>query len=92
MANYICNLKDDNTEYKIKCEILNRTKSNFNTNLGCRLCNLEKKIDKSEKNITLNKKSKRQIICNHYQKYFFSKTKTNSILNLSKIKPRTRAV
>ena len=58
MANYICNLKDDNTEYKIKCEILNRTKSNFNTNLGCRLCNLEKKIDKSEKNI--NTKQEKQ--------------------------------
>ena len=73
MANYICNLKDDNTEYKIKCEILNRTKSNFNTNLGCRLCNLEKKIDKSEKNITLNKKSENKTSAFTTKKSFIAK-------------------
>ena len=63
LANYIWNLKDNNTDYKTKWEILNRTKSKFNTKFGCKLCNLEKiKIDKSYKNITLNKKSERQHI------------------------------
>ena len=53
-------------------------KSKFNTKLGCRLYNLEKiETDKSDKTITLNKKSERQNICIHYQKYFFSKIKTN---------------
>ena len=46
--NYIWNLKDNDTDYKIKWEILNKTK--FYTQFGCRLCNLEKtEIDKSDK-------------------------------------------
>ena len=58
--------------------MLNRTKSKFNTKFGCRLCNLKKiEIDKSDKNITLNKKSERQNICIDYLKYFFSKIKAN---------------
>ena len=78
LANYIWNLKDNNTDYKIKWEILNRTKLKFNTKFGCKLCNLEKiEIEKSDKNVTLNKKSERQNICIHYQKYFFNKIKTN---------------
>ena len=69
------------------------TKSKYNTKFGCKLCNLEKiEIDKSDKNITLNKKIERQTICIHYQKYFFSKIKTILILNQNKIKPRTRVV
>ena len=76
LANYIWNLKDNNTDYKIKWEILNRTIQKFNTKFGCKLCNLEKiEINKSDKNITLNKKSEIQNICIHYQKYFFSKIK-----------------
>ena len=74
LSNYIWNLKDNKTDFKIKWEILNRTRSKFNTKYGCKLCNLEKiEIDKSDKNITLNKKSKRQNICIHYQKHFYSK-------------------
>ena len=74
LSNYIWNLKDNKTDFKIKWEILNRTKSKFNTKYGCKLCNLEKiEIDKSDKNITLNKKSERQNICIHYQKQFYSK-------------------
>ena len=78
LANYIWNLKDNNTDFKIKWEILNRTKSKFNTKFGCRLCNLEKiQINKTDKTKTLNKKSERQNICIHYQKFFFNKIKPN---------------
>ena len=50
LANYIWNLKDNNTDFKIEWEILNRTKSKFNTKFGCRLCNLEKiQINKTDK-------------------------------------------
>ena len=43
LANYIWNLKDNNnTDYKIKWEVLNRTKSKFNTKFGCKLNNLKK--------------------------------------------------
>ena len=46
----------------MKWEILNRTKSKFNTKYGCKLCSLEKiEIDKSDKNITNNKKAKGKI-------------------------------
>ena len=71
-------LKDNNTDNKNKWEILNRRKLKLNTKFGRKLCNLKKiEIDKSDKNITLNKKSEIQDICIHYQKYVFSKTKTN---------------
>ena len=51
-------------------EILNRTKSKFNTKFGCRLCNLEKiQIDKTDKTKSLNKKSERQNICIQYQNF-----------------------
>ena len=77
-ANYIWNLKDSNTDYKIKWEILNTTKSKFNTKFVCKLCNLEKiEIDKSDKTITPNKKSERQNICIHYQNYLFIQIWTN---------------
>ena len=67
LANYIWNLKDNSTDYKIKWEVLNWTKPKFNTKFGCKLCNLEKiKIDKSDKYISLNKKNERQKICIHY--------------------------
>ena len=78
LANYTWSLKYNNTDYKIKWEILNRTNSKFNTKFGCKLCSLEKiLINKSDKNITLNKQSEKLNKCIHYQKYFFSKTKTN---------------
>ena len=78
LANYIWNLKDNNTDFKIEWEILNRTKSKFNTKFGCRLCNLEKiQIDKTDKTKSLNKKSERQNICIHYKKFFFNKIKPN---------------
>ena len=35
LASYIWNLKDNNTDYRIKWEILNWTKSKFNTKFGC---------------------------------------------------------
>ena len=42
---------------------INQYKIKFNTKFGCKLCNLVKiEIDKSDKNITLNKKSERQNI------------------------------
>ena len=87
LSNYIWNLKDNKTDLKIKWEILNWTKSKFNTKYSCKLCNLEKiEIDKSDKNITLNKKSERQNICIHYQKRIKSKIKK------SKTKPLTRTI
>ena len=52
-------MKDNKTDFKIKLEVLNRTKSKFNTKCGCKLRNLEKiEINNSDKNITLNKKAK----------------------------------
>ena len=69
LSNYIWNLKDNKKDFKIKWKILNRTRQKFYTKYGCKLCNLEKKeINKSNKNITLNKKSERQNICIHYQR------------------------
>ena len=71
--------KDNNTDYKIKSEILNRTKLKFNSKFSCRLCNLEKiEVDKSDKTITLNKQIKRQNICIHYQKFFLAKLDVTS--------------
>ena len=61
LSKYIWNLKDNKRDFKIKWETLNRTRSKFKTKYGCKICNLEKKeIEKSEKNIILNKKSERQ--------------------------------
>ena len=55
---------------------IKQDKIKFQYLFGCKLCNLEKiEIDKSDKNITLNKKSKRQNICIHYQRSFFAKLK-----------------
>ena len=52
---------DSNTDYKVKWKILNRTNSKFNIEFGCKLYKLEKiEINKTDKNITLNKKSERQ--------------------------------
>ena len=69
LASYIWNLKDNETDYKTKWEILSRTKSKFNTKFGCKLCNSEMlEMYKSDKNITLKKKSERQNLCIHYLK------------------------
>ena len=40
LANYICNLKDNNTDYKIEWEILNRTISKSSIEFGCQFSNL----------------------------------------------------
>ena len=54
LASYLWNLKDNNTDYKIKWEVLNGTKSKFYIKFGCRLCKLEKNHI-SNKNVTINK-------------------------------------
>ena len=40
LSNCIWDLKENNTDFKIKLEMLNRTKSKFNIKSGCKLCNL----------------------------------------------------
>ena len=81
LVNYIWNLKDNNTDYKVKWEKLNRPIKQFNSKSGYRLFNLKKiDIDKSDKNITLNKKSEQQNMFIFYQKHFYSKIKTKYVL------------
>ena len=59
LSNYIWDLKEHNTDYNIRWELLNRTKSKFNIKFGCKLCNLEKiQINKTDKTKSLNKKAK----------------------------------
>ena len=62
LANYIWNLKGNNTDYKIKWKILNRTKSKFITKFRFKLCNLEKReTDKSDKDIKQEKRKTKHL-------------------------------
>ena len=72
LANYIWDLKDNNTDFKIEWEILNWIRSKFNTQLGCRLCHLEKiQIDKTDKTKSLNKKKRTTKYLHTLLKVFF---------------------
>merc|ERR1712096_567660 len=59
LSNYLWQLKDKDKNYKLKWEILCRTKPN--NNKTCKLCSLEKyEIEKTEKSTSLNKRQERQ--------------------------------
>ena len=79
LSNYLWQLKDKDKNYKLKWEILCRTKTKPNNNKTCKLCSLEKyEIEKTEKSTSLNKRQERQQPCLHNQKIYFKKIKTTS--------------
>ena len=77
--NYIWELKETNTNYNLRWEILCRTKTKPKNNKTCHLCSLEKyEIEKIKKESSLNKRKERQQPWLHNQSIYFKRTKTYS--------------
>ena len=77
LSNYIWELKETNTNYNLRWEILCRTKTKPKNNKTCHLCSLEKyEIEKIKKESSLNKRKERQQPCLHNQNIYFKRTKT----------------
>ena len=71
LANYIWKLKDNNTDFTLKWEILSRTKNKYNERNGCKLCNMEKiEISNLNSNESLNARTELQSGCIHYRNMF----------------------
>ena len=71
LSQYIWKLKNNNVNFKIKWEILSRTKNKYNLKNGCKLCNAEKiEILNVKKSESLNKRNELQTGCIHYRKQF----------------------
>ena len=71
LSQHIWKLKNNNVNFKIKWEILSRTKNKYNLKNGCKLCNAEKiEILNVKKSESLNKRNELQTGCIHYRKQF----------------------
>ena len=81
LSNYIWKLKETDTNYNLRWEILCRTKTKPKDNKTCHLCSLEKyEIEKIKKESSLNKRKERQQPCLHNQSIYFKRTKTKQII------------
>ena len=78
LSKYIWELKNKNKIYKIKWNIIYKTKKPTVILKGCTLCNLERlAIAKADKNKSLNKRSELKTQCPHYKTKFFKTKKPN---------------
>ena len=72
LANYIWKLKDKNTQYNIKWEILHRTTTSNNSLGLCSLCNLERcEIAKADRSRSLYRRNELVTQCPHKPSKFF---------------------
>ena len=75
-SKYVWKLKDKNIQYKIKWEIIQKTRPPTTVKKGCNLCNLERlEIAKADKNKALNKRNELKTQCPHYRNRFFNTKK-----------------
>ena len=72
LANYLWKLKDKNTEFNIKWEILHRATTSNNPLGLCSLCNLERReIAKANRLQSLNRRNELVTQCPHKHSKFF---------------------
>ena len=70
LSDHIWKLKENNNKYKITWEILARTKIKYNSQNGCKLCNMEKAEIAKLDSRGLNKRDELQSGCPHYKNMF----------------------
>ena len=72
LANYIWKLKDKNTQYNIKWEILHRATTSNNPHGLCSLCNFKRcEISKANRRQSLNRRNELVTQCPHKPSNFF---------------------
>ena len=72
LSNHILGLKEQNKEYNIKWQIINKSSQSAPSVRFCTLCNLERlEIARATKGNLLNSRNELVTLCQHYPKLFF---------------------